>query len=232
MVNYNLLTPHASKADVSLSSNKSNNSISEVIHSGIEIIPKNSSIEDEITLLEEEDFIKIHSESTGRNNNSQITANPIALSNSTDYPRTQISNKIGSFNIQNQFDHMAAGELFIKGDFSFLALQEPYAAHTRGNKSWEAFMKKELEEARINVTFSKYQVLLIDDAKWGSKIVEDIKVTQKGRIISVVFKLSNNNFIGFISVYAVTCSSSSNVSTNKKIRSKIKTRKKTTNTIE
>jgi len=232
LINLNISNIQASKSDVSIPSDNSNNAPIKDINSVIENSSKDITNVDEIILLEEEDFIEMHNDSNNRNNKPKNTAHSTSLPNSIDTPITQISSKIGSFNIQNQFDHMAAGELFVKGNFALLSLQEPYAAHTRGNKSWEAFMKKELEEARINATFSKYQVLLIDDAKWGSKIVEDIKILQKSRIMSVVFKLSNNNFIGFISIYAITCSCSSSTSANKKVRQKLKTRKKTTNTIE
>jgi len=92
-------------------------------------------------------------------------------------------------------------------------------------------MTKEVEEARISATFSKYQVLLLDDTKWGSRIVEDITILQNGRIISMVIKINKNEFLGFVCVYAITCSTSNKYSSCKKIRKKLKIRKKTTDLI-
>jgi len=101
--------------------------------------------------------------------------------------------KIGCFNIiQNQFDHMTEGGLFIKGKFSFLSFQEPYAAHTRREKSWESFTKGELDTAIITPVFFKYQIILFDNDLWGGKIVEDFYQYQNGRIISIVLKLDND----------------------------------------
>ena len=190
-------------------------------------IPQNK----KVILLEEEEFIKAHKDQDLNKippslSSATSSTEPIQHINTTDL------NKVGSFNIQNQFDHMAAGELFLKGNFSILSLQEPHASHTRCNKSWESFMTKELEEARISATFSKYQVLLLDDTKWGSRIAEDITILQNGRIISVVVKLNKDEFLGFVCVYAITCSTSNKCSSCKKIRKKLKTRKKTTDLIK
>jgi len=139
--------------------------------------------------------------------------------------------KIGCYNIQNQFDHMTAGELFIKGGFSFLSFQEPYSSHTRSEKSWESYMKGELESARIISLFSKYQVLMLDDDKWGGKIAEEFQQYQNGRVISLALRLNDKEHVGTISVYAVTSSSNEN-SNNKGNKKKRKTRDKTTKIIK
>lgn len=74
--------------------------------------------------LEEEDFIKIDKDQDLDKipPSLNISTSPLET---TQHFNTTDHNKVGSFNIQNQFDHMAAGELFLKGDFSLLSFQEP-----------------------------------------------------------------------------------------------------------
>jgi len=88
-------------------------------------------------------------------------------------------------------------------------------------------MSGELESARITSFSSKYQVILLDDNKWGGKIIEEFSQYQNCRIISIVLNLNNNEFVGLISVYAITRSganenTSSNSSDRKGKKQKIR----------
>ena len=114
------------------------------------------------------------------------------------------ADKIGTFNIQNKFDHTTAAELFVREEMTFLALQEPFAHSKLQNDSWDSFQKLEMQNARIISYFTKYQVIMFDSWKWGGKILQDFESFNHGRVTSMAFDLGNNQQVGIISVYAST----------------------------
>jgi len=114
------------------------------------------------------------------------------------------ADKLGTFNIQNKFDHDTAAELFIREDMTFLALQEPFAHSKMQNDSWDSYQKLELQNARITSYFTNYQVIMFDSWKWGGKILLEFESFAYGRVTSIAFDLGNNQLLGIISVYAST----------------------------
>ena len=56
---------------------------------------------------------------------------------------------LGTYNIQNKYEHSIATQLFLAGGFTFLALQEPFASHDKTPDSWKACRKNEVESARL-----------------------------------------------------------------------------------
>jgi len=119
------------------------------------------------------------------------------------------ADKLGTFNIQNKFDHETAAELFIREDMTFLALQEPFAHSKMQADSWASFQKLELQNARITSYFTKYQVIMFDSWKWGGKILEEFQSFSHGRITSIAFDLGNNQLLAIICVYASTAEATS-----------------------
>jgi len=112
--------------------------------------------------------------------------------------------KIGSFNVQNGFDHDTAAAFFVQEDLTFLALQEPFASNYTKNDSWQSFQKLELQSARIQTFITPHQVIMYDSWKWGGRVLEDFTSYAHGRVTSISFDLGNNPKIGLISVYAST----------------------------
>jgi len=150
-------------------------------------------------MIEEDEFTPTEKPSSIKN---ELNLNRMSKEIGTDFcdyderNKTSIlTDKLGCFNIQNQFDHMAAGELFLKGDFSFLALQEPNAVHTRANKTWEAYQRKELNSASIEACFTQHQILLYDDSKWAGRVIEEPEQFQKGRVISMAVRIKKMKFM-------------------------------------
>jgi len=114
------------------------------------------------------------------------------------------ADKIGTFNIQNKFDHDTAAELFVREDMTFLALQEPFAHSKMQDESWSSFQQLEMQNARIISYFTKYQVIMFDGWRWGGKILQEFESFSHGRVTSIAFDLGNKQKIGIIRVYAST----------------------------
>jgi len=109
--------------------------------------------------------------------------------------------KIGTYNIQNQYDHNLAAKLFLEGDFTFLSLQEPFASRTSVSDTWGAFRRLELSSARISCFETQHQVVLFDNWRWGGKIIDPFKSLLNGRIASIAFGFEKEQCLGIISVY-------------------------------
>jgi len=109
--------------------------------------------------------------------------------------------KIGTYNIQNQYDHNLAAKLFLEGDFTFLSLQEPSASRTSVTDTWGAFRRLELSSARISCFETQHQVVLFDNWRWGGKIIDPFKSLLNGRIASIAFGFEKEQCLGIISVY-------------------------------
>jgi len=69
---------------------------------------------------------------------------------------------IGTYNIQNKYDHSIATQLFLAGGFTFLSLQEPFASQDTTPASWKAFRKNEVESARLCCWETHHQVIMYD----------------------------------------------------------------------
>ena len=148
-----------------------------------------------INLLPDEEISKL----LGQKENSTI---PESFKVQTSPPH--IADKLGTFNIQNKFDHDTAAELFIREEMTFLALQEPFAHSKMQEDSWSAFQKLEMQNARITSYFTKYQVIMFDSWKWGGKIIQEFESFAHGRVTSIAFDLGDKQRINIISVYAST----------------------------
>jgi len=110
---------------------------------------------------------------------------------------------IGTFNIQNKYDHCIATQLFLKGDFTFLALQEPFASHDKTPDTWKKCRRMEVQSARLCCWETHHQVIMYDSWKWGGKVISHFNNLFNGRIISIAFEFGNNQKLGIISIYAV-----------------------------
>jgi len=110
---------------------------------------------------------------------------------------------IGTYNIQNKYDHSIATQLFLAGGFTFLSLQEPFASQDTTPDSWKACRKNEVESARLCCWETHHQVIIYDSWKWGGKIISNFSSLYNGRIISLAFEFGNKQRLGIISVYAV-----------------------------
>jgi len=111
--------------------------------------------------------------------------------------------KIGTFNIQNQYDHSLAAKLFLEEEFTFLAFQEPFASHTSIGDAWGACRRYELSSARIACFETHHQVILYDSWRWGGKLIDNFSSLLDGRIISMAFGFNNDQCLGIISLYGV-----------------------------
>jgi len=121
--------------------------------------------------------------------------------------------KIMSFNIQNKFDHSVAASMMIDQNITFLALQEPFGCQHKAPKSWQSFVKSELQSARIDCFESQHQVILIDSWKWGGKILSAFDSQLNGRFTSISFKFGDGKALGIISVYASSAETHSGTTT-------------------
>jgi len=110
---------------------------------------------------------------------------------------------IGSFNIQNKYDHNIASQLFLEGNFTFLSLQEPLASHTKVNEAWKSCRRLELDSARITCHETHHQIIMYDAWKWGGKVLSNFGAKMNGRIAHIAFQFENQQKLGIISVYAV-----------------------------
>jgi len=118
--------------------------------------------------------------------------------------------KIGTFNIQNKFNHMAAAELMIKEQFAFIAFQEPFGAQNKWNKSWNAFTRCELQSARVECYETQHQVILVDTWKWGGKIIANFQAFLHGRIATIAFGFGDGSKLGICSIYASSAETHNN----------------------
>jgi len=109
---------------------------------------------------------------------------------------------IGTFNIQNKYDHGVAAQLFLEGNFTFLSLQEPHASHNKISDTWKSCRRLELDSARISCHETQHQVILYDAWKWGGKVISSFQSKQNGRIVHMAFEFGKNEYLGIISVYA------------------------------
>jgi len=121
--------------------------------------------------------------------------------------KTSNIDTIGTYNIQNRYDHTLAAEMLIKQKFSFLALQEPHASHHKQKQGWSNFRRKELASARITACETDLQVILYDNWRWGGKEISKFQSFQNGRIVAIAFGFKSNQKIGIISIYSITDSS-------------------------
>ena len=112
--------------------------------------------------------------------------------------------KIGSFNIQNKYDHDIAAFLMIKENITFLSIQEPFPIANNIDKSWSNYRKYELESTRICCYETPFQIILFDTWKWGGKIISPFQSSHSGRITSIAFGFEEKQKLGIISVYAST----------------------------
>jgi len=110
---------------------------------------------------------------------------------------------IGSFNIQNKFDHSIAAKLFVDGKFSFLSLQEPRASHNTTQDSWKNCQRAELDSAAITCHETHHQIILYDSWKWGGKVISEFGSELNGRIAHIGFNFAGEQLLGIISVYAL-----------------------------
>ena len=118
--------------------------------------------------------------------------------------------KIGTFNVQNKFNHMVAAEMMIKEELTFLALQEPFGAQNKCNKSWSTFSKCELQTARVDCYETQHQVILVDTWKWGGKIIMNFKAFLHGRIATIAFGFGDGSKLGICSIYASSAETHNN----------------------
>jgi len=116
-------------------------------------------------------------------------------------PTITHNDRIGTFNIQNQYDHSIAAKLFIEGEFSFLCLQEPFASQDSINDAWGAYRRYELNSARIVCFETHHQIIMFDSWRWGGKIIDNFSSILNGRISSIAFGFDNGQSIGILSVY-------------------------------
>ena len=110
---------------------------------------------------------------------------------------------IGSFNIQNKYEHGAAAQLFLDGKFTFLSLQEPHASHSNIQDTWKSCRRLELDSARITCHETHHQIVLYDAWRWGGKIISHFESKMNGRIVHIAFQFQNGEKLGIISVYAL-----------------------------
>jgi len=111
---------------------------------------------------------------------------------------------IGSFNINKHYSHECSAELMLRSNLSLLAIQEPFGTFTTNDDAWKSYRIANLNEANFKAYESKHQVLIVDEDKWGGKNLEELQCYQEGRIMAMPFFLTNNQYIGIISIYAIT----------------------------
>ena len=110
---------------------------------------------------------------------------------------------IGTFNIQNKYDHGAAAQLFLDGKFTFLCLQEPHASHSNIQETWKSCRRLELNSARITCHETHHQIILYDAWKWGGKVISNFESEMDGRIVYMAFQFESGEKLGIISIYAL-----------------------------
>ena len=110
---------------------------------------------------------------------------------------------IGSFNIQNKYDHNIASQLFLEGNFTFLSLQEPLASHTKTQEAWKSCRRLEMDSARITCHETHHQIIMYDAWKWGGKVLSNFGAKMNGRVAHIAFQFDNHQKLGIISVYAL-----------------------------
>jgi len=79
--------------------------------------------------------------------------------------------RIGTFNIQNQYDHTLAAQLFLEGEFTFLVLQESFASNSSMGGAWSACRRYELSSARIACIETHHQDIMFDTWRWGDSSI-------------------------------------------------------------
>jgi len=140
-----------------------------------------------------------HSTSPSSSNHTTIPS-PSTTSNIDETLR----NKYGCFNINKQYNHECSAELMMKGRFSFLAFQEPFSTNTSNNKSWTAYRVSNLASANFKAFESQHQVIVIDENSWGGKNLEELQCFQEGRVMAIPIHISEKQYLGIISIYAIT----------------------------
>jgi len=167
-----------------------------------------SSTVSSLEFLNEEEMIRLLRDDSEENvqRKSQLYRNeeaPTSSSNcSLPLPEIPIlSDRIGTFNIQNQYDHSMAAKLFLEGEFSFLCLQEPFASHDSINDAWGSFRRYELNSARITCFETHHQIIMFDSWRWGGKIIDNFSSILNGRVTSMAFGFAKGQSIGLISIY-------------------------------
>ena len=137
-------------------------------------------------------------------NEEYVSPSEISSCSKTRNKEACIRNKFGCFNINNQYSHECCAELMIKGQFSYLSIQEPFSSNTKENKSWASYRIANLASANFKAYESKHQVVIIDESSWGGKNLEEIQCYQEGRIMAIPIRISKNQTLGIISIYAIT----------------------------
>ena len=93
-----------------------------------------------------------------------------------------------------------------EGEFTLLALQEPYTVRAAGQKThetWRAFETKELDMLRYTSVSSQWQAVIYDNLKRGGKETENPEVHLDGRVITMAFALAPQQKIMILSVYVL-----------------------------
>jgi len=126
----------------------------------------------------------------------QTKSTPVVIPKTPPNNSPMEPDKIGTFNIQNGFDHDTAAEFFVNENLTFLALQEPFSSNYVQNDSWTAFQTTELQSARIQCFFTSHQVVMFDSWKWGGRVMETFESHAHGRVTNIAFNLGNDQKIG------------------------------------
>ena len=157
-----------------------------------------------------------------KHNNSPASSDHTAnsLSSTTSKNNEYLRNKFGCFNINKQYNHECSAELMMKGRFSFLSFQEPFSTNTSNNKSWAAYRVSNLASANFKAFESQHQVIVIDENSWGGKNLEELQCFQEGRVMAIPFLISEKQYLGIISIYAIT--SGNEILANGESKSKIR----------
>jgi len=184
----------------------------EIWDESITIDDDNASLDSmsELEFLSEEDMIRLlrdNSEDIIAQRSKQYNTRLINPGHNTEMEcpdKIVHKDRIGTFNIQNQYEHTLAAKLFLEGEFTFLALQEPFASTSSIGDAWGACRRYELNSARIACIETHHQIIMYDTWRWGGKMIENTASLLDGRVLSMAFGFSNNQSLGIISVYGVS----------------------------
>ena len=169
-----------------------------------EISASSSDSDSSMAFLSEEDMVRLLKDDSAEivEQKTNQYRNPILHSQQSKVAAPEINeDRIGTFNVQNQYEHTLAAKLFVEGGFTFLSLQEPFASHDSIGDSWGAYRRLELNSARIACFETHHQIILFDNWRWGGKIIDIFANFLNGRVTSIAFGFENQQSLGIISVY-------------------------------
>ena len=112
------------------------------------------------------------------------------------------TDKIGTYNVQNKYDHVSAAELMFNENLTYAAFQEPFHSSNQPVESWQSFTKCELQSSRIDCYQTHHQIVLIDTFHWGGKTLTNFEAYLNGRVTEISFQFGDGKKIGIISIYA------------------------------